>query len=261
MEAGAPDRPQGERLQKVLAAAGIGSRRRCEELIAAGRVQVNGQVVTRLGTRVDPLRDDIRVDGRPVRPLRPDRFRYVMMHKPVGVVTTLRDPQGRPTVADLLPKGFPRLFPVGRLDRDSSGLLLFTNDGELAAALLHPRYEIPKTYRVTVQGHPSPRALAALRRGVVLEDGPTAPAQVRVLSRDRDTSVLEVVIHEGRKRQVRRMCAAVGHPVVALQRVGFGPLSLGRLPPGAVRELSSREVEALREAVRNGLQSRRHVLK
>src|SRR5690606_13808586 len=256
MEPGARDGSRGERLQKVLAAAGIGSRRRCEELIAAGRVQVNGQVVTRLGTRVDPLRDDIRVDGRPVRPLRPDRFRYVMMHKPVGVVTTLRDPQGRPTVADLLPKGFPRLLPVGRLDRDSSGLLLFTNDGELAAALLHPRYEIPKTYRVTVQGHPSPRALAALRRGVLLEDGPTAPAQVKVLSRDRDTSVLEMVIHEGRKRQVRRMCAAVGHPVVALRRVAFGPLTLGGLPPGAVRELSSREVEALREAVRNGLQSR-----
>src|SRR5690606_19802608 len=178
-----------------------------------------------------------------------------------GVVTTLRDPQGRPTVAHLLPKGLPRLFPVGRLDRDSSGLLLFTNDGELAAALLHPRYEIPKTYRVAVQGHPSARALAALRRGVVLEDGPTAPAKVKVLSRGRDTSLLEIVIHEGRKRQVRRMCAAVGHPVVALQRVGFGPLTLGNLPPGAVRELSPREVDALRDAARNGLHSRRHVLK
>lgn len=236
----------GERLQKVLARAGLGSRRACEALILQGRVQVNGVTVTRLGTRVDPRRDEVRVDGRIIR-LGPDGQRvYLMMNKPVGVLTTMRDPRGEPSVAELLPPGLPRVFPVGRLDRDSSGLLLFTNDGELAARLLHPRYQVSKTYRVVVRGVPSRQALKTLREGVPLEDGLTAPAEVTLVKKGRSTSTLTVVLREGRKRQVRRMFQWVGHPVLQLERVAFGPLSLRGLPPGAVRPLNPREVEALR---------------
>lgn len=235
-----------ERLQKVLARAGVGSRRACEALIAQGRVQVNGVTVTRLGTRVDPQRDEVRVDGRPIR-IRQDVERvYLMMNKPVGVLTTMRDPRGEPTVAELLPAGLPRVFPVGRLDRDSSGLLLFTNDGELAARLLHPRYHVTKTYRVVVEGVPSPQALKHLREGIPLEDGLTAPAQVTLLKKGRGSSTLLVVLREGRKRQVRRMFQWVGHPVLRLERIAFGPLTLKGLPPGAVRPLHPWEVNALR---------------
>lgn len=247
-DGGEPAPPRGERLQKVLAAAGIGSRRACEALIAAGRVTVNGQVVTRLGERVDPDRDEVRVDGRLVPLGKRPPLVYLMMNKPKGYLTTLMDPRGEPTVADLLPGGLPRVFPVGRLDRDSQGLLLFTNDGALAARLLHPRYEVPKRYRVKVQGVPSREALRRLRRGLLLEDGKTAPAEVTLLSRGPGWAWLEMVLREGRKRQIRRMMAAVGHPVLELIRIGLGPLRLGSLPPGQVRHLTPEEVQALREA-------------
>lgn len=178
-----PEQPagKGERLQKVMAAAGVASRRACEELIRAGRVQVNGVVVTELGVRVDPERDVIAVDGRILPPPARRDFTYFLMHKPKGVLTTMHDPHGRPTVADLLPRDVGRVFPVGRLDQDSSGLLLFTNDGELAQKLLHPRYGVPKTYRVTVVGRPSEEALERLRYGVLLSDGMTVPVEVMVI--------------------------------------------------------------------------------
>lgn len=242
-ESSPAERPagKGERLQKVMAAAGVASRRACEELIRAGRVQVNGVVVTELGVRVDPERDVIAVDGRILPPPSRREFTYFLMHKPKGVLTTMHDPHRRPTVADLLPPDVGRVYPVGRLDQDSSGLILFTNDGELAEKLLHPRYGVPKTYRATVQGHPSQEVVEQLRRGVVLEDGPTAPAEVTVLREGGERTVLRIVLREGRKRQVRRMMDAVGHPVLELVRIGFGPLRLRGLPPGAIRPLNRKE--------------------
>jgi 23S rRNA pseudouridine2605 synthase len=228
------------RLAKHLAHAGAASRRGAEQLIAQGRVTIDGQVVT------DPARDvgpDDRVvlDGRPLAG-EAERAVYAL-HKPVGVLSTARDTHGRPTVVGLVPSGGLRLYPVGRLDADTSGLILLTNDGELANRLTHPRYEVPKTYRARVaRGPVGARALRALREGVELEDGPTAPARVRRLGAEE----IELTIHEGRNRQVRRMCAAVGHPVRALQRVAFGPLRLGDLTPGAHRRLSAAEVERLR---------------
>ncbi len=235
---------EGERLQKVLARAGVASRRRAEELIRAGRVTVNGRVVTELGARVDPERDVVRVDGRPVRREPPT---YILLHKPVGVVSTTRDPQGRRTVLDLLPDLGVRLYPVGRLDYDSSGLLLLTNDGELAHRLTHPRFGVEKVYRVRVQGHPSEDDLERLRRGVRLAEGPTAPARVRVLRRDADGTWLEVALREGRNRQVRRMLAALGYGVRALVRVREGPLALRGLQPGQWRHLSDQEVRRLKD--------------
>jgi 23S rRNA pseudouridine2605 synthase len=231
------------RLAKYLASAGIASRRASEDLIRAGRVAVDGETVT------DPARDadatnTVTVDGEPVAPTR-ERLVYAL-NKPAGVVSTARDPQGRPTVVSLAPQT-ERLYPVGRLDIDTTGLILLTNDGELAHQLTHPRFEVPKTYRVVVSGSPlRERALRALRSGIALDDGTTAPASVRRIAAD----VLEITIHEGRKRQVRRMCEAVGHPVMKLERIGFGPLELGRLAPGAWRKLTRAQVEALREAGR-----------
>jgi 23S rRNA pseudouridine2605 synthase len=229
------------RLAKYLAHAGIASRRAAEALVAAGRVSVGGELVR------DPARDvdatsGVAVDGRPVAG--PEALVVYALHKPVGVLSTARDPHGRPTVIDLVAEE-RRLYPVGRLDADSSGLLLLTNDGALAHRLTHPRYEVPKVYRVKVAGGPLiERALDVLRTGVVLDDGRTAPARVRRLRGDE----LELTIREGRNRQVRRMCEAVGHPVLALQRVGFGPLVLGRLGLGAHRRLSEAEVRELHEA-------------
>ncbi len=237
-----------ERLQKVLARAGVASRRKAEALIAAGRVRVNGEVVRQLGTKVDPHRDRIEVDGRPVR--LPRRHTYLLLHKPMGVVTTLRDPQGRPTVADLIRGVEARVFPVGRLDQDTEGLLLLTDDGELAYRLTHPRYGVEKVYHALVRGRPSAATLERWRRGgIVVEGRPSAPAQVRVLRTVREGTWLEIVLHEGRKRQVRRVAAALGHPVLYLKRVRLGPLTLGRLPRGRWRPLSRREVRALRRAV------------
>ena len=226
------------RLAKYLAQAGVGSRRTCEQIIRAGRVTVGGIVVA------DPARDadatdDVAVDGRPV--MSTDALVVYALNKPAGVVSTARDPQGRPTVVSLVQSDV-RLYPVGRLDIDTTGLILLTNDGELAHRLTHPRFEVEKTYRATVANPPvREAALRSLRDGLVLDDGPTAPARVLRLKAD----TLEITIHEGRKRQVKRMCEAVGHPVRTLERVRFGSLELGGLRPGAHRRLSAREVAAL----------------
>jgi 23S rRNA pseudouridine2605 synthase len=228
------------RLVKYLAHAGVASRRAAEKLIAAGRVSVDGEVV------VDPARavqdaSRVRIDGRELEG--PERRVTFALHKPVGVVSTARDTHGRPTVLDLVGAPGVRLYPVGRLDSDSSGLILLTNDGELANRLTHPSFQVPKTYRATLGGGPiGEQALGRLRDGVELEDGPTAPAQVRRV----DGQEIELTIHEGRNRQVRRMCAAVGHPVLALRRVGFGPLGLEDLGEGEHRRLSEHELGRLR---------------
>jgi 23S rRNA pseudouridine2605 synthase len=230
------------RLAKYLAHAGVASRRAAEQLVAAGRVSVGGEPVT------DPARDvdessGVAVDGRPVVP---EPHEVHALNKPAGVVSTARDTHGRPTVVELV-RSRRRLYPVGRLDADSTGLILLTNDGELAERLTHPRYGVEKVYRARVQpARVSQRALEALRRGVELEDGKAAPARVR----QPRPGVLEITIREGRKRQVRRMCEAVGHRVVELQRVAFGPLGLRGLEPGQSRRLSRAEVERLRRAAR-----------
>ncbi len=239
---------QPERLQKFLARAGVASRRHAEELILAGRVRVNGQPVTQLGTKINPQTDTVSVDGRPVQP--PATRAYVLLHKPAGVVTTAHDPQGRQTALDLLPSELraQRLFPVGRLDLESEGLLLLTNDGDFALRLTHPRYEQEKEYHALVEGRPDQTALETLRSGMPLpgEKRPTAPAEVRFLRAEgRETAWLSITLHEGRKRQVRRMLAVVGHPVLRLIRVRVGPLRLGNLPPGHWRLLTEAEVAKL----------------
>ena len=230
------------RLAKYLAHAGVASRRAAERLIADGRVQVGGERVTDPARDVGD-RDDVRVDGRP---LAQEQREYFLLHKPVGVLSTASDPQGRPTVTELVDSD-ARLYPVGRLDVDSSGLILITNDGELANRLMHPRYEVPRTYRAQVAGSPSKRALQALREGVELEDGRSSPARVRVVGGGRE-SVVEVTIHEGRNRIVRRMFEAVGYPVRSLERVSFGPLELGRLRSGTARRLRPHELAEVRRA-------------
>jgi 23S rRNA pseudouridine2605 synthase len=230
----------GERLQKVLAQAGLGSRRACEELIAAGRVTVNGEVAT-LGSRADPEVDAIEVDGARIG-VRQGLVHY-LLNKPASVVTTASDPQGRPTVVGLVPAE-PRVYPVGRLDADTEGLLVLTNDGDLAHRLTHPTFGIDKEYLADVTGTPSRGALRRLREGVDLEDGPTAPARVSLVG----DHTLRITIHEGRNRQVRRMCEAVGHPVRRLVRVRIGPLADRRLPPGEWRPLTQAEVRALERA-------------
>ena len=236
--------PEGERLQKVLARAGIASRRACEELIADGRVTVNG-VVARLGRRIDPDHDEIEVDGSLVA-VAPGLVHY-LLNKPAGVISTAADPQGRPTVVELVPAQ-PRVFPVGRLDADTEGLLILTNDGALAQRLTHPRFGVEKEYVAEVAGAPSPGALRTLRQGVELEDGMTEPAKVARVS----PSVLRIVIHEGRNRQVRRMCEAVGHPVVRLVRIRIGPIADRRLAPGRWRLLDADEVRALARSAGSG---------
>jgi len=229
------------RLAKFLAHAGVASRRAAEGLIAEGRVTVRGAVVTDPARGVDDS-SGVAVDGQPVSTGAP-RTVYAL-NKPTGVVSTARDTHGRPTVVELIDSD-TRLYPVGRLDADTSGLILLTNDGELANLLTHPRYEVPKTYRARVASPPVREpALRALREGVELDDGATAPARVRRVAPD----VLELTIHEGRKRQVRRMCEAVGHRVLALERIGFGPLTLGALRPGEHRKLTLAEVQRLRDA-------------
>ncbi len=234
-----PSEP-GERLQKILAQAGLGSRRACEELIAAGRVRVNGARAS-LGDRADPETDAIEVDGAAIG-VRQGLVHY-LLNKPTGVVTTADDPQGRPTVVDLVPAD-PRVYPVGRLDADTEGLLLLTNDGELAHRLTHPSFGVHKEYLAEVEGTPSRGAVRRLREGVELEDGVTAPAKVSLV----DPHTLRITIHEGRNRQVRRMCAAVGHPVRRLVRTRIGPLAERRLAPGEWRALTQAEVRALERA-------------
>ena len=231
---------EGDRLQKVLARQGIGSRRACEELIADGRVRVDG-AVARLGARIDATRAVVEVDGVVVG-VRPDLVHY-LLNKPAGVVTTAQDPQGRPTVAELVPAE-PRVFPVGRLDRQTEGLLILTNDGDLAHRLTHPSFGVEKEYLAHVSGAPRPAAVRALRRGVELDDGPTAPAKVALVSPE----VLRITVHEGRNRLIRRMCEAVGHPVRRLVRTRIGPLSDRRLAPGRWRSLTPTETRSLEKA-------------
>jgi 23S rRNA pseudouridine2605 synthase len=232
------------RLNAYLARAGVASRRRADDLIRAGRVRVNGEVGqlnTVVGRRDVVEVDDKRIERQPLS--------YVLLHKPAGVVTTASDPQGRPTVVELVPHE-PRVVPVGRLDVDTTGALLLTNDGDLAHRLAHPRYGVPKVYEADVVGSPSADALARLREGVELEDGVTAPASVRALARGDRSTRLELTLHEGRKRQIRRMCEAVGHPVRGLRRVRYAGLDVEGLEPGEWRELTSGEVAALKAAVR-----------
>lgn len=243
------ERKKGERLQKVMARAGVGSRRACEEIIRQGRVKVNGATVTQMGTRVDPRRDEIVVDGRPLDAA-PSRI-YILLHKPPGYVSTTDDPRGRPTVLDLVAAP-ERIYPVGRLDQDSEGLLFLTNDGPLTQRLTHPRYEHEREYQVLVLGRPGREALRALRRGIELEDGVTAPAKVSLIegkAATKNTSWLRMILREGRKRQIRRMCAAVGHPVQRLIRMRMASLRLGDLPPGASRPLTRQEVWEIRTHV------------
>jgi 23S rRNA pseudouridine2605 synthase len=234
-----------ERLHKVLAAAGIGSRRKCEELIAAGRITVDDRTVTEQGTKVDPDEVEIRVDGEP---LRRSRRLYYLVNKPTGVVSTSRDPSGRPRVIDLLPSD-ERLFTVGRLDLSSEGLILATNDGELANLLAHPRYGVEKTYQAQVAGVPEREVLDRLRQGVHLAEGFAHAKRVTVKSQHKQSALLEIVLDEGRNREVRRLLARVGHKVLRLKRVGLGPLRLGDLAPGEFRPLRREEVRALRDAV------------
>jgi 23S rRNA pseudouridine2605 synthase len=234
----------GERLQKVLAQRGLGSRRTCEELIVAGRVRVNGAVAV-LGRRVDPVSDRVSVDDVPVA-VRPGLV-YYLLNKPIGVVSTAADPHGRPAVTGLVPSE-PRVHPVGRLDADSEGLLLLTNDGDLTFRLTHPSFGVEKEYLVAVEGTPKPGVLRQLREGVDLEDGRTSPARVARVG----TNGLRITIHEGRNRQVRRMCDAVGHPVRRLVRTRIGAIRVGVLAPGEWRELAPEEVRALERGGSSG---------
>lgn len=232
------------RLQKLIAEAGVASRRKAESLILAGKVKVNGEVVTALGTRVDPRVDVITVSGKRIAISSPKV--YYALNKPLGYLTSLRDPQGRPTIMDLIPDIPVRVFPVGRLDYNSRGLLLLTNDGQLAYCLTHPKFKVGKTYRVLVEGAIGEKAIGQLRSGVELEDGRTAPAQVTLRWRERSQSSLEISVYEGRKREIRRMCQAVGHPVLELERIEFAGIKLGNLPPGSHRPLRQAEIAQLK---------------
>ncbi len=238
-----------ERLQKFMARSGVASRRGSEELIAQGKVRVNGKQVIVPGFKIDPLRDRVEVNDRPVR--KPEKKIYILLFKPAGYVSTVTDPQGRRKVIDLLSGIKQRVYPVGRLDYDSEGLLLLTNDGALTYALTHPRHEIPKTYQVKVQGVPNKNKLEELAKGVLLQDGPTAAAKVQLLKNfGGDTALLEITIHEGKNRQVRRMCEHIGHQVLSLRRVSIGPLKIGDLQRGRYRHLTNREVKMLMKMVK-----------
>lgn len=242
-----PEQPFPMRLQKFLARAGVASRRGSEDFMTAGRVSVNGRVVTELGSKVDPKVDVVRVDGREVH--LEDGSVYLMLYKPKGYLTTMDDPQGRPCVAQLVPtKRYPGLYPVGRLDKDTTGLLLFTTDGDMGQHLLHPKHHVDKTYQAHVDGVPDEVDLARLSGGIMLDDGLTARAQVHLVAERPDgSSDIELVIHEGRKRQVKRMCSAVHHPVLDLHRSSFGPLELVDVDEGSWRLLTEDEVSSLRE--------------
>lgn len=234
-----------ERLQRALARAGFGSRRSSEVLIAEGRVRINGVVAT-LGDKVDPTTDRVELNGVEIN-LDPDA-RYLALNKPAGVVTTMRDPQGRTDITGFLPTEGPRVFPVGRLDRDSEGLLLLTNDGDLANRLMHPSFGVEKEYLAEVEGVPAASHVRALRSGVELDDGPARAAAVRIVDAQVGRGQLRIVMTEGRKREVRRLLAAVGLPVVRLVRLRVGPVHLGRLRPGELRDLSPKEIIGLSKA-------------
>ena len=245
------DPAEGVRLQKVLAAAGIASRRACEILISEGRVEVNSEIVVEQGRRVDPERDVIRVDGARIPP--PRRHRYLALNKPRGVVTTMSDPEGRRTVADLVTVGGKeRLFHVGRLDTDTEGLLILTNDGDFAHRLAHPSYQVPKTYIAEVAGLVGEQTLSRLRRGITLEDGPVRPTSVKIVSAAGDKTLLKITIQEGRNRIVRRTMEAVGHPIRRLSRTGIGPVRLGNLKIGELRDLTRDELGGLLDLTSDG---------
>jgi 23S rRNA pseudouridine2605 synthase len=235
-----------ERVQKIISAAGITSRRAAEELISEGRVRVNGKVVTELGTKADASKDHIKVDGKLINPRQP--LTYIMLNKPEGFVTTMSDPEGRPTVQDLMKGVKVRVYPVGRLDYNTVGLLLMTNDGDFAHLITHPKHEFPKTYLAKVKGVVEDARIKELEQGVYLDDGRTAPAKIKKVRKEEANSWLEITIHEGRKRQVRRMFDRVGHSVIRLKRIKTGNLTLGDLPEGSYRYLASAEVQGLREA-------------
>lgn len=235
------------RLNKFLSQAGVASRREADRLITAGRVQVNKELILNLGHRIDPDRDDVCVDGKKIRSQQ--KLVCILLNKPAGYLVTLRDPFHRPTVRELLPASLGRIFPVGRLDYESKGLLLLTNDGELAFRLSHPRYQIKKVYLVRVSGEPDEESLSRLERGVVIDGQRTAPARVTLLRRNPNSSLLRIEIHEGRKREVRRMCETVGHRVRELERIEFAGLHLKGLKRGQWRHLEKREVKKLRQLV------------
>jgi 23S rRNA pseudouridine2605 synthase len=242
-----PAETEGIRLQKVLAAAGVGSRRACEALIAEGRVEVDGQIVQDQGRRVDPARAIIRVDGERV-PTAPDHVTFAF-NKPRGVVCTMHDERGRACIADYLGQRKERLFHVGRLDTDTTGLLLLTNDGELAQRLAHPSYDIAKTYIATVTGAVDREALRSLREGIALDDGTARCDAARITGQAAGRTMLELTLHEGRNRIVRRMCEAIGYPVIELVRIQVGPVHLGQQRPGTLRPIEGRALGALYAAV------------
>jgi len=229
-----------ERLQKIIARAGVASRRKSEEFIKDGRVSVDGKIVTEMGLKVDPRRQVIKCDGKVIS--QEEEKIYILLNKPKGYVTTLHDPQGRPIVTSLLKGIDARVFPVGRLDFDTEGALLLTNDGELAQRIIHPKFEVNKTYVVTVAGRPASQQIALLESGVIIENKKTSPAKVKVLKGTKHTTIIKVIIHEGRKRQVRKMFSAIGHKVLELKRVAYGGLKLGGLPTGKYRVLKKTEL-------------------
>ena len=247
-----------ERLQKYLAHAGIASRRKCEELISAGMVKVNGEVIREMGTKVVPGRDKIEVAGKPVE--NEEEKVYFLLNKPKGYVTTIRDPQGRPKVTDLLKDIKQRVYPVGRLDFETRGLLLLTNDGEMTYALTHPKHEIGKTYAVLVLGVPSADKVKRFAKGLRLSDGVTAPAGVRILKKMGGNALLQIIIHEGRNRQIRRMCETIGHPVLDLQRTAIGFLQIEGLEEGKHRPLKNEEIKKLKAFIKAGGQNQKRNL-
>ena len=243
-----------ERIQKIISRAGIASRRKAEELLKAGAVTVNGRVVSELGSKADAERDHIKVSGKLINPKQPKA--YILLNKPREVVTTLSDPMGRVTVKELLRGVRTRVYPVGRLDYDSEGLLLLTNDGDLVQKMLHPSFEVPKTYEVKVKGVLTDEEIRTLSKGVELSDGRTLPCQVRKIQKTEKNSWLEMTIHEGRNRQIRRMLETMDHPVIKLKRIRMGKLELGALPVGQYRYLTSQEIKSLKQYTMAPIRSR-----
>ncbi len=242
----AKPKPRTERLQKIIAAAGITSRRKAEELIVQGRVTVNRQTIAELGAKADPLTDDIRVDGKRLSNPADEKKVYILLNKPKGYISALSDPLKRPVVVDLVKNQKTRVFPIGRLDYDAEGAIILTNDGELSNKLMHPNFSVPKKYLAKVRDVPDASALEKLEKGVRLEDGKTPPAKARLIRQTQENSWIELVVHEGRNRLVKRMCKAVGHPVSKLKRIEFAEIKLGGLEIGAWRMLTASEVERLR---------------